>query len=66
MNKKMFGEAQATLATSYNDLGNVYQALGQYNEGKEYHERALIIKKQIFGEEHTNVAASYNDLGNVF
>ena len=49
---------------SYNNLGNVYNSLGQYNEAKEYHEKALIIMKNIFGEEHANVASSYNNLGN--
>ena len=33
-----------------------YQQLGQYNEAKEYHEKALIIYKKIFGKEHANVA----------
>ena len=49
---------------SYNSLGNVYVKLGQYNEAKEYHEKALIIKKKIFGEERADVAGSYNNLGN--
>ena len=47
-------------------MGVVYQHLGQYNEAKEYYEKALIIKKKIFGEEHADVAASYNNLGIVY
>jgi len=47
-------------------LGIVYQDLGQYNEGKEYYEKALIIRKKIFGEEHADVAASYNNLGSFY
>ena len=46
-------------------MGNVYQALAQYNEAKEHHHKALIIWKRIFREEHGNVATSYNNLGNV-
>ena len=46
------------------NLGNDYSHLGQYNEAKEYHEKALIIKKKIFGEEHATVASSYHNLGN--
>ena len=42
----------------------IIKQLGQYNEAKEYHEKALIIKKKIFGEEHANVATSYGNLGN--
>ena len=44
-------------------MASVYQALGQYNEAKDYYEKALIIRKKIFGEEHADVAASYNNLG---
>ena len=54
------------VTTSYVNLGNVYQKLGQYNEAKEFLEKALIIKKKIFGEDHADVARSYNDLGNVY
>ena len=58
MNKKIFGEEHAHVATSYAYLGNDYRCLGQYNEAKEYHEKALIIHKKIFGDEHAHVASS--------
>ena len=64
--KKIFGEEDAHVAASYNNLGIVYRDLGQYNEAKEYYEKALIIRKKIFGEEHANVAASYHNLGIVY
>ena len=51
------------VAGSYNNLGNAYKSLGDYNKAKEYHQKALIIKKNIFGEEHAGVASSYNNLG---
>ena len=54
------------VAESYNNLGNVYRSLGNYNEAKEYHQKALIIYKNIFGHENPNVAGSYNNLGNDF
>ena len=52
------------VAGSYNNLGNAYENLGQYNQAKEYHEKALMITKKTFGEEHANVASSFNNLGN--
>ncbi|XP_020605746.1 kinesin light chain-like [Orbicella faveolata] len=64
--KKIFGEEDADVAISYNNLGIVYRNLGQYNEAKEYYEKAVIIRKQIFGEEHADVAISYNSLGVVY
>ena len=51
---------------SYNNLGNAYHGLGDYNKAKEYHEKALIINKEIFGDQHHNVASSYNNLANAF
>ena len=42
--KKILGEEHAYVAESYNNLGSVYQALGHYNEAKEYFEKALIIR----------------------
>ena len=54
------------VAGSYNNLGNVYSSLGDCNKRKQYHEKALIIKKKIFGDEHPNVASSLHNLGNDF
>lgn len=46
-----------------NNLGSVNQALGQYNEANEYHQKRLIIMEMIFGEEHDDAATSYINLG---
>ena len=45
MRKKIFGEVHGDVATSYNNLWNVHQALGQYIEAKEYSENSLFIMK---------------------
>ena len=44
----------------------MYNRLGEYNEAKELHEKALIIRKKIFGEDHADVATSYNNLASVY
>ena len=49
-----------------NVTGEVYHRLGEYNQAKELHEKALIISKKIFGEDHANVATSYNNLALVY
>ena len=43
--KKISGEENANAASSYNNLGNDYQLLGQYNEAKQYFEKAVLIKQ---------------------
>ena len=49
-----------------NMSGQVYNRLGEYNQAKELHEKALMIYKKIFGEDHAHVATSYNNLASVY
>ena len=44
----------------------MYKRLGEYNQAKELHEKALIIRKKIFGEDHADLATSYNNLALVY
>ena len=44
----------------------MYESLGEYNQAKELHEKALIVYKTIFGEDHADVATSYNNLAWVY
>ena len=49
-----------------NISGQVYNRLGEYNQAKALHEKALMIYKKIFGEDHADVATSYNYLASVY
>ena len=40
---KIFAENHAYVETSYNNLASVYNSLGEYNQAKELHEKALMI-----------------------
>ena len=44
----------------------MYNRLGEYNQAKELHEKALVIHKMIFGEDHADVATCYNNLASVY
>ena len=57
--KKIFGEDDVDVATSYNNLALVYYNLKEYNQAKQRQEKALMIRKKIFGEDHADVATSY-------
>src|SRR5262249_6810610 len=48
---------------SYNNLGLVYDALGNPQKALEYFEKALTIKLATLGDSHPDVALSYNNLG---
>ena len=53
-------------ARIFNISGLVYLRLGEHNQGKELHEKALVIRKKIFGEDYADVATSYNNLASVY
>ena len=56
--QKIFGEAHADVATSFNSLAWVYESLGEYHQAKELFEKALVIRKKSFGEDHASVKCS--------
>ena len=53
-------------ANVFDTGGTVYNSLGEYNQAKELHEKALVIRKKLFGETHADVAISYNNLAVVY
>ena len=54
------------VAQSYNNLGIVYSDTGEFAKAKDYHERALEIRREQLGPNHVDVAKSYNNLGTVY
>jgi len=54
------------VATSYNNLGMVYQEKGDLDKAIELHSKALEIWRGLFGEKHPDAATSYNNLGMVY
>ena len=44
--REIFGEEHSNVTKSYNNLGNVYQNLGEHIEAKEYYETTLIMKRK--------------------
>ena len=62
----VFGENHPDVATSYNNIGSVYDSLGEYVKALEYYEKSLDISLEIYGESHSDVAISYNNIGGVY
>ena len=50
---------------SYNNLGTVRLDLGDFQEAKQYYEKALNIRTEQLGSNHVGVAMCYDNLGNV-
>ncbi len=65
-NAQQYGENHPDVATSYNNMGLVYDAQGDYAKALEYHNKALKIRLATFGENHPDVATSYNNMGLVY
>ena len=59
------GSEHPCVASSYDNLASVLRKQGDLKQAKEYHERALAIRKQTLELQHPDVASSYNYLGNV-
>ena len=59
----MLGAKHIDVATSYNNLGVVHQALAELEQAKDYHQRALEIRINVLDAKYIDVATSYNNLG---
>ena len=62
----VFGESHPDVASSYNNIGFVYGATGDYSKALEYYEKSLKIRLSVLGENHPDVATSYNNIGSVY
>ena len=53
-------------ATSYNNIGLVYDEQGDYDKALEYYGKALDIWERVLGPDHPDTATSYNNIGLVY
>ena len=49
---EIFGERHPDVATSYNNIGAVYDSQGNYPAALEYYSKALDIRLEVFDECH--------------
>jgi tetratricopeptide (TPR) repeat protein len=66
IDEKAFGPDHPQVAIFVNNLGLVYQALGDLPAARAAFERALAIDEKAFGPDHPNVARDVNNLGLVY
>ena len=62
----LYGTSHEATATSYNNIGIVYKAQGDYPKALEYYDKALSIKERVLGKDHPSTATSYNNIGLVY
>jgi len=54
------------VASSLNDLANLYRFMGQYSQAEPLYQRALKIREAKLGPDHTDVASSLNGLAGLY
>ncbi|CAF1192713.1 unnamed protein product [Adineta steineri] len=54
------------LATSYNNIGNVYEKTGEYSKALSFYEKALEIDQKALSSNHPDLATPYNNIGLVY
>ena len=54
------------MATSLNNLANLFQDMGRYAEAEPLYRRSLKIDEKKLGPDHPDVAASLNNLADLY
>ncbi len=64
--EELYGKEHENTATSYNEIGMVYDNKGNYSKALKYYFKALAIREKVLGTEHHDTATSYNNIGMVY
>lgn len=64
--EKALGPDHPDVATSLNNLANLYHNQGKYSEAKPLHVRSLSIREKVFEPDHPDVALSLNNLARLY
>ena len=62
IHEKVLGKEHSLVATSLNDLAELYDAQGNYQKAEPLLQRSLAIGEKVLGKEHPDVATSLNNL----
>ena len=60
--RKSTGPDHPDVATSLNNLAELYRAQGRYADAEPLYKRSLAIREKAFGPDHPDVATSLNNL----
>ena len=59
------GEDNLDVASSYNNIGLLWNKKGEYDKALEFYDKCFKIRLKVLGHDHTLVATSYNNIGYV-
>ncbi len=66
MTEKVLGKEHSDVATTLNNLAELYKAQGLYEKAEPLHLRSLAIYEKVMGKEHPLVATSLNNLAELY
>jgi tetratricopeptide (TPR) repeat protein len=64
--EQALGPAHPDVATSLNNLAEIYRVQGEYTKAESLHQRALTIREQVLEPDHPDVATSLNNLAGLY
>ena len=64
--EKVLGSEHSNVATSLNNLAELYRVQGNYSEAEPLYQRSLAIWEKVLGSEHPSVATSLNNLAELY
>ena len=54
------------IATLFNNISTIYQAMGELDKALEFQFKALKLTEEVLGEKHPNLATSYNNISMIY
>jgi tetratricopeptide (TPR) repeat protein len=66
LSEDTLGPEHPETATCLNDLGGMYQSLGDYTNAETMFERGLVIREKVLGPEHQFTARNLMNLGSLY
>jgi tetratricopeptide (TPR) repeat protein len=64
--EEALGTKHPNTASSYSNIGFIYEKMGDYPKALEYSLKALAIQEEALGTKHPNTAMSYNNIGALY
>ena len=64
--KKLFGEEHPDYALSINNIGSIYESMGDNQNALKYYLQAMKIRKKALGEKNPNYSSSLNNVANAY
>jgi tetratricopeptide (TPR) repeat protein len=63
--QQLYGEIHPDVSNSYDNIGQIYENEGKFDQALEYYKKTLAIDLKTVGERHPNTADSYYNIATI-